>query len=235
VLVMPSLPPPQIPVKITSNILRTRQAFLKYFKTIIFKILNLPVSLFSYSQSVTSIDHAHFRLCHSKIQFLDYRPLGNACPKQKLPDTIKVLYIESCEFILSQNAQSVARGIFCALSNGLSSRNIKLYLKPRLANSIFDIPSSLTYPELNHVRCEEVDMANVILVTIASSGALSKRKSKIISVVNVLSTLAQSSRDCDILNIQRNYAICFRHPSFMAPKSIENIIQEIAINVHATD
>ena len=129
---------------------------------------------------------------------------------------------------MSDHARSLIRSILQDISLSLAERGELMYFKPRPTDSVSlqICPPAVPFYG-SDIRCEDIDMSQSTLVTIASIGALSSKGSKIISIVDLLINSQISKRDYSILHVQSEYANTFSHPYLSMPNSLPHLLAEL--------
>ena len=224
ILVLPVIPYPSIPLNISDIFPRILTNPRLTFYLIYFSVLQFPVSLFSFSRDIRGDNIKYFRLFHPKILYRTYQPLYQQPASYKLPPEIRYLYIEGCDSSLSKESYDTLNKLLEDVSLFLKSNGETLYIKPRDRNQLNIIKPIGSQPYIGPL-CQDIDMNECVLLTIASSGALCKTHSKVISLAQIL--LEQCSfvpNDSQILSNQLDYAQSFNHPLLLFPLTIDLLL-----------
>ena len=219
--ILPSAPLPCNKVKISDFIMNNSFNFKKRLLYLLLKFLCYPASLYSYGLSLTSRRKPHIRISHSSIHVKPYVPVQQLHFEMILPKSIKYLYIENCECLLGSLGLQLVNKILASLAQELLLLGKKLYVKPRMYNSVLNNDNRFNYDNtLTSQPCEKIDMSSCTLITIASIGALAKPNSTVISILSVLmEDLSIHSHDKVILQTQLDYVRSFSHPKLIIPRS----------------
>ena len=229
--VYPAAPVPKYKVSTIQAIATSVLQLRLFIKFLFLKITACPVALYSYGNQngVFLTNKPHIRLSGSRIIFAEFSQDKFKKYTHLLPPSIHYLYIENCEALLSEQARLLVKSILQDISSLLAKRGEIMYFKPRPNQSVSNqiCPTMVPFYGTD-IPCEDIDMSQATLVTIASIGALSSQASNIISIVDLLIHCKECQCDYPTLHVQSEYVRSFSHSKLLLPNSRLHLMTQLS-------